>query len=436
MQTQDRYLLQKGSREEDIKKAFLIFRWLLIIVCSTMVVFSQQLLVHMIWAHVFVVLLLSSNAALHMVPARILTRSSFYSAVALADIGVITVGLIISGQTATDFYLLYFLVLIISALSQQMTRVVISTVLVILLYGLTLLLTNAEGGMANAVVLLRFPFFFIIALFYGFLVQSVREEKQREERLAQDEVNRIKAQFLGSITHELLGPINMIMGHIHLMLTGAAGNLTLDQIKIMDQFQFHAEKLLKYIRDLVDLSNIDTKRVDLQVRRGQIKPFFKDLQIELEPRLRDKPVRAEFMSDKDFPEVETDWTTFRHAMLHILAAAISASESGQITVMARPGSNAEEATLAVVNTSSGIKQETMPDVVERMVRTGASVYEEDGLGVGLAIAKNLLDLLGARIQIGSASKGSDFIITLPVSWGTRAKKVVGLSYTEPFTHHE
>jgi K+-sensing histidine kinase KdpD len=434
MQSQERYILQKGSREEDIKKAFLIFRWLLIIVCSAMVVFSENLLVDMIWAHAFVVLALFSNAALHLVPARIVKQSSFHSAVALADIGVITLGLIISGQTATDFYLLYFLVLIISALSQQMVRVVVSTVLVILLYGLTLLLTG-EKGTADPVVLLRFPFFFIIAMFYGFLVQSVREEKQREDSLAQDEVNRIKAQFLGSITHELLGPINMIMGHIHLMLTGAAGNLTLDQIKIMDQFQFHAERLLKYIRELVDLSNIETKRVDLQVRRRDIKPFFKDLQIEIEPRLRDKPVRAEFMSDANFPLVETDWTTFRHAMLHILAAAITTSESGQITVVARPSSNAEEATLAVVNTTSGVKQETMPDVVERMIHTGASVYEEDGLGVGLAIAKNLLDLLGARIQVGSASKGSDFIITLPVRWGTRPKRVVGLSYTEPFTHN-
>src|SRR5512145_570642 len=122
MQSQERYILQKGSREEDIKKAFLIFRWLLIIVCSAMVVFSENLLVDMIWAHAFVVLALFSNAALHLVPARIVKQSSFHSAVALADIGVITLGLIISGQTATDFYLLYFLVLIISALSQQMVR--------------------------------------------------------------------------------------------------------------------------------------------------------------------------------------------------------------------------------------------------------------------------------------------------------------------------
>ncbi|HWP59335.1 MAG TPA: HAMP domain-containing sensor histidine kinase [Candidatus Acidoferrales bacterium] len=435
MQLHERYLLQKGSREEDIKKAFLIFRWLLIIVCSTMVVFSEKLLVDMLWAHAFVILILLSNAALHLLPARIVTRQAFYSVIALADIALITLALIISGQTATDFYLLYFLVLIISALSRQMTRVVISTVLVILLYGLTLLLTGTDQGTIDPVVLLRFPFFFIIALFYGFLVQSVHDEKQREERIAQDEVNRIKAQFLGSITHELLGPINMIMGNIHLMLTGAAGNLTLEQIKIMDQFQLHAERLLKYIRELVELSNIETKRLELRVRRGEIKPFLKDLEIEVEPRLKDKPVRAQFLSSDDFPRVETDWITFRHAMLHILATAINSTEAGQITVLAQRGDNPEEATLAIVNTSSGIDKQVVPEVVEKMLKSGAASYQENGYGVGLAIAKNLLDLLGARLQVAPATKGSDFLVTLPVNWGARPKKVVGLTYTEPFTKH-
>jgi K+-sensing histidine kinase KdpD len=438
MTLEDRYSNPgKESRQEDVKKAFLIFRWLLIIVCSTMVIFSQSLMVSMLWAHAFVILVILSNTALHMVPARIVTHSSFYSAVAIADIGVITLGLVISGQTATDFYLLYFLVLIISAMSQQMTRVVISTVLVILLYGLTLLLTDYETGGADPLVLLRFPFFFIIALFYGFLVQSVREEKQREDRIAVDEVNRIKAQFLSSITHEILGPINMIMGHIHLMLTGAAGNLTLEQIRIMDQFQFHAEKLLKYIRELVDLSNIETKRLELQVRKGAIQPFLKDLQIELEPRLKDKPVRAEFISEDGFPTVETDWKTLRHAMLHILASAITASESGKILVLAERSDDTDEAKLAVLSTTSEAKRDVVASTLERFSKGATPLYETDGMGVGLAIAKNMLDLLGGRIHMASGTgKAADFMITIPIHWGDRPKKVVGLSYIEPFTRAE
>jgi len=433
MEQSDRYLLQKGSREEDIKKAFLIFRWLLIIVCATMVIFSQNLLVDVVWAHLFVILIILSNAALHLVPARILTKSSFYSAVAIVDIAVITVGLIMSGQTATDFYLLYFLVLMISALNRQMTRVVISTVLVILLYGLTLLLTSPDKAEVNPAVLLRFPFFFIIALFYGFLVQSLREDKQREERVAQGEVNRIKAQFLGSITHELLGPINMIMGHTHLLFTGAAGNLTLEQIRILDQFQFHAEKLLKYIRELVELSNIEAKKLDLQVRKGSIKPFFQDIQLELEPRLKDKPLRAEFICDDGVPPLETDWTTFRHALMHLLANTIASSESGQVTVVANASTNTEEAILAVLNTTSGVTKATIPPILERFRHSGESLYDGDGMGIGLAIAKSLFDLLGARIQAApGATKNSDFMITVPVHWGARPKKVVGLSYVEPF----
>jgi signal transduction histidine kinase len=59
------------------------------------------------------------------------------------------------------------------------------------------------------------------------------------------------------------------------------------------------------------------------------------------------------------------------------------------------------------------------------------------MGVGLAIAKNMLDLLGGRIHMASGTgKAPDFMITIPVRWGDRPKKVVGLTYIEPFTRAE
>ncbi|MGH7832130.1 MAG: sensor histidine kinase [Candidatus Binatia bacterium] len=432
METKGAHLLPANRSQDEVRKILLIFRWLLIIVCSTMVVFSHTLLTDVNWAHLFVILLIASNAALHFVPSATLTKPSFYSAVALIDIVLITIALLISGQTATDFYMVYFIVIMISALSQELTQVVVSTVLIILLYGLVLLLTNLEMGTADPLVLLRFPFFFIIALFYGFLVQSVHEERQRKERLAQEEVNRLKAQFLGLITQELLGPMNLVMGYIHLMLTGTAGSLNLEQIRIMDQFQLNAEKLLNLIRQLVELSNIETKRVTLNIRKGQIKPFLKDLHMEIRPQLQEKPVRIEFIPDDDLPGLETDWSTLRQAMLHVLANAISSTDSGQISVMARKGPGEEEATLAVVNTGSEVRKEDVPALFANLSRMSAERVEYDGLGVGIAIAKNLLTLVGAQIQIIKTGKGSDFTITIPSGWGEKPREVVGISYVEPF----
>jgi signal transduction histidine kinase len=433
METAGLHLLPTNRSQDEVRKIFLIFRWLLIIVCSTMVVFSHSLLTDAAWAHLFVILLIASNAALNFVPSATLTRPAFYSAVALIDIVLITIALLISGQTATDFYMMYFIVIMISALSQELTQVVVSTVLIILLYGFVLLLTNFETGAADPLVLLRFPFFFIIALFYGFLVQSIHEERQRKERLAQEEVNRLKAQFLGLITQELLGPMNLVMGYIHLMLTGTAGSLNLEQIRIMDQFQLNAEKLLNLIRQLVELSNIETKRVTLNIRKGQIKSFLKDLHTEIRPQLQEKPVRIEFIPDDDLPDLETDWSMLRQAMLHMLAHAVSATDSGQISVMARKGPGDEEATLALVNTGSEVRKEDVPTLVANLFRMSPDRAEYDGLGVGIAIAKNLLALVGAQMRvIHNTGKSSDFTVTIPSRWGEKPREVIGISYVEPF----
>lgn len=400
-----------------------------------MVVFSQNLLIDSLWANIFVILLILSNLWLYSVRQETLERPSFYSAVAIADIVLITTALVISGQTSTDFYMMYFLVIMISALSQELNRIIISTLLVIVLYGISLLWTAFESSMIDPTVLLRFPFFFIIALFYGALVQSAKQERRRREQMAEEDVLRIKADFLGEITHQLLAPLNIVMGNIHLILTGAGGHLTLEQIRILDQLQLHAEKLLRLTRDLVDLSNIEAKKIALHVRRGPLKSFLKEIETEIASQLQDKPMRVEFIPGDDLPPLETDWTRLRKVMLHVLADAIQLTTVAQITVVALRGPGAEEATLIVTETGILPDQREMPAILERFTQGGApDVQENSGLGVGIAIAKNLVGILGGTIQVKSRNgKGADFAVTVPLSWGERPKEAVELSYIEPFT---
>lgn len=421
--------------QEPLKKPFLLFRWLHVIVCSTMVVFSQNLLIDSLWANLFVILLILSNLWLYSVRQETLERPSFYSAVAIVDIVLITIALVISGQASTDFYMIYFLVIMISALSQELNRIILSTLLVIVLYGTSLLWTTYERSMTDPTVLLRFPFFFIIALFYGTLVQSAKQESYRREQMAQEDVNRIKANFLGEMTHQLLAPLNVVMGNIHLILTGAVGDLTLEQIRMLDQLQLHAEKLLHLTRDLVDLSNIEAKKIALHVRRGSLKPFLKEIETEIVPQLQDKPLRVEFLPDDDLPPLETDWMKLRMVMLHLLANAIQLTPMGQITVLAQKGPGVEEATLIVAETGIRPDQRETPAILERFTQRGASdMQENSGLGVGIAIAKNLVKILGGKIQVKNRTgKGSDFAVTIPLSWGETPKEVVELSYVEPFT---
>ena len=398
-----------------------------------MIVFSEGLRVSPPWAHSFVILLMLSNLWLYWLPEETLGRTSFYSTVAVVDIVLVTAALVISGQTGTDFYLMYFLVIIISAFSQDLNRIMISTVLVTLIYGLTLLLTSYERAASDPTVLLRFPFFFIIALFYGYVVQSVIEEKLGREKLAQEEVNRLKAQFLGNLTSQLLRPINAMLGNVHLLLTGASGDLSLDQIKLVDQLQLHAERIVSLIRDLVDLSKIEAVRSTLHVQKGPVKPFLEQIDREIQPWLKEKRLSTEILCGDDLPLIETDWGKLRQALLYILSHAIKLAPSGRLAVIACRWPDEERLSFAIMEAEAQIGKEAMPATLERITRTDSSGHHEaSDSGVGIEVAKNLIAVLGGSIAIRSRSASSpEVAITIPILWGQKPKEVVEINYTEP-----
>ncbi len=397
-----------------------------------MIVVSQNLFIDLSWAHLFVILLILSNVFLHFVRQEILTRPSFYSVVAFGDVLLITAALVISGQTATDFYMMYFLVIIISALSQQLNRIVISAVLVILLYGLSLLWTTYDKITVNPTLLLRFPFFFIIALFFGYLVQSVRQEKLHREQLGEEDVNRLKAQFLRLITHELLRPINVILTHIHLLLTASAGQLSLKQIQLVDHLQLHAEKLCGLIRDLVDLSNIEARKTILQVKKGTVGSFFQEIQREILPQLKDRSLTVEFLSEEDLPSIETDWNKLGQTILYILANAIKFTPPGQITVIACKGPGENQVTFGVADAGVGIGKEDVPAIFEELTKAAQTDGQEGGgLAVGLVMAKNMVEILGGAVQVRNRVKNNpDIAITMPTLWNQKPKEVIEISYAE------
>lgn len=422
--------LSSGGSQGALRRPFLLFRWLLIIVCSSMLLVSEKLWIELSWAHLFIIILILSNLCLYFVREELLAKSKFYSIIALADVALITIALVLSGQSGTDFYLMYFLVIIISAFSQDLNRIIFSTVLITFIYGLTLLLTAYEESTADPTVLLRFPFFFIIALFYGYVVQTAVQERLRREELAREEVNRLKAQFLSLITHQLLGPMNVIMANIHVLLTGATGDLNLEQIKVADRLQLHAEKLVSLIHDLVDLSKIEAKRITLRLQKAAVKPFLQEIQREIHPQLKDRSLQSEVLVDDGIPTIESDWSKLRQAMLYLLANAVKFTPSGQIALIARKADEDGKVILAITNAQIEPKKENIPLIFETINRTAPSTLSEsDGFGVSLTLAKSLIEMLGGAVQINNRiGTAPDITVTLPVLWERKSKEAIEINY--------
>jgi signal transduction histidine kinase len=188
------------------------------------------------------------------------------------------------------------------------------------------------------------------------------------------------------------------------------------------------------MRELVELSNIDAKKVTLQIQKAEVKPFLENVRNDILQEMQDMPVGIELVTEDSLAPIETDWRVLRQAMLHIVTSVAKFTPSGQITVIAGKGQSADETILAVIDAGVKVRTEEIGAILNRFSETGSFQSEEaDTMGLRLAIAKNLVDLLGGKIEVRSGTgKAPDFAITLPTSWRDKPKEAVGINFVEPF----
>lgn len=179
----------------DVPKKITVIRlrWLLVIICSYLLVSSEGTWLAPTSVHGFILFYILTNVALYFIEESLFDSSYFYSPIVVFDTLFVTASLVMSGQVATDFYLAYFLIVILSTIWQDFRGLVVISVLASLLYGYFLFGT-AEAR--DPSVYLRIPFLFVISLFYGYFVQIVRVEKTLKEQAEQEAQDMAMVQTL------------------------------------------------------------------------------------------------------------------------------------------------------------------------------------------------------------------------------------------------
>ena len=175
--------LSGGSK----KGMVLLLRWVLIITCSCLILFQYHSALNRNAGHVLVLALIASNIFLSIAPERWFKCKYFDNALVTFDIILITASIWLSGGAKSELYLLYFLVIMIAAVGETLRAIIWSALLVSLVY--TAALTSASGVsfLADTEVLIRIPFFFMVALFFGYFAQLVRIERSSKIK-AQNEL--------------------------------------------------------------------------------------------------------------------------------------------------------------------------------------------------------------------------------------------------------
>ncbi len=246
--------------------------------------------------------------------------------------------------------------------------------------------------------------------------QLIDEAKGLHDKL--ERAGRIKAEFLGTMTHELRTPINIVIGNLDFLLGGYLGELNDRQRESMKTALRNSGEALSLVSGLLDLSRIEAGQFVIRVEEFRLEDIWTELELLFRIGLSGKEVELSWEVKAPLPPFKTDKIKVKEILSNIIFNAVKFTDRGRIQVSASPVSGGEEVEVVVTDTGVGIPEEFLPFIFEPFRQAeGSFTRGHGGVGLGLNIAKRLLNLLHGRVEIESeVGKGSTFRITIPAKY--------------------
>lgn len=177
--------MQIKFEDHDRKKVILTLRWTAIIVTSYLILFGRGRVTDLHLSHILIAGYILSNILLTFFPKKLFSNLKFFYPLVLFDTGIVSFGMHLSEKMTTDFYLVFFLIIIFASVSRNFKLLMVIGGITALLYGFLLYswgLLSIEHGSSY---ILRIPFIFIMTAFYGYIVQTLTKEKRQELTLSE-----------------------------------------------------------------------------------------------------------------------------------------------------------------------------------------------------------------------------------------------------------
>jgi len=229
-----------------------------------------------------------------------------------------------------------------------------------------------------------------------------------------ERANRLKSDFVATMSHELRTPLNVIMGYGDLLIEGEFGPLSAEQHDIVRRVDRSAGELLELINATLDVSRLDAGRLTLNGQEVRLQELLPEINVETRELQERKPtVSFEWEIAPDLKPLYTDRTKLKVILKNLIANAAKFTERGSVTVRARGLHDGVE--LSVADTGIGIAPQARAIIFEPFRQVDSSITRRyGGVGLGLYIARRLVDLLGGRIDLESElERGSIFRVWLP-----------------------
>ncbi|MEH1969621.1 hybrid sensor histidine kinase/response regulator [Nostoc sp.] len=282
----------------------------------------------------------------------------------------------------------------------------------------------------------RLQFLDLIALIVGGLVltmitvlwqvQAFEQRELKKSKAAADTANHAKSEFLANMSHELRTPLNGILGCAQILLRSPAlPNQEQYHVNIIEQCGSH---LLTLINDILDLSKIEAKKLELHPDDLHFPSFLQGIVEICHIRTKQKGILFVYKPGINLPTaVHVDVKRLRQVLLNLLGNAIKFTDEGQVTfnieVIDQPPSDGQTVKhrlrFTVEDTGIGITPAELSTIFLPFEQVGEKKRQAEGTGLGLAITRQLVQMMGSDIYVKSQiGQGSSFWFELEIPEAT------------------
>ena len=238
--------------------------------------------------------------------------------------------------------------------------------------------------------------------------------QEREARKAAEKSSQIKDEFLATLSHELRTPLTAILGWANMLRIGQLDPE--DTTRAMETIERNAQAQLQLIEDLLDVSRIITGKMRIEVAPIELSDVVKAAVDAVRPATEAKNIRLQTLLDAHAGPVSGDAARLQQVVWNLLTNAVKFTpKGGRVQVrLERVNSHVE---ITVTDTGQGIEPEFLPHIFDRFRQADqTSTRNYGGLGLGLSIVYQLVELHGGTIQANSAGvgQGATFVVQLPI----------------------
>jgi signal transduction histidine kinase len=392
-----------------VKSTVILIRWPVVLISSSLILYRTTALTMSPFLDALVIFYALSNVGLYFVDESVFRKLKFNILLVGVDTLVLTASLIINGQSEANFYLTYFLLIIICSIFENPRMIAIVSLVAPLAYaGFFFQSTDYHPGNY-----LQLAFLIVVGLFYGHFAQLVRTQRVLTERAEQK--NQAKTELLNILSHELKTPLTVIASYAQALKSAALGEINRDQEEALSKVLRQTENLENIVNVLLDSASVETGAVAVRVEELVLSEFLEELKQNYEGIVVGPKVTLVWDYPVPMPVVMSDPGKLKMILQNLINNAVKFTDAGEIRVAAGTDPQRQKMEFIVSDTGIGIASDQLPFVFDKFWQVDAArTRTQSGIGMGLYIVKAFTESLRGTITVNSTpGMGSKFRVELP-----------------------